>query len=452
MNLVEGIVNYVNDIFWGKNILAVLLLLAGIYFTIKTRFLPFRKFKEMIRVITEKNTISDDGESISSFQAFCVSTASRVGAGNLAGVVAAISIGGPGSIFWMWIVALVGSSSAFIESTLAQIYKERDPVTGGYRGGPAYFMEKALNKRWMGVLFAISGLICWAGVSQVMSNTMTESIYNIFKIDKLVIISILTVLGAIIIFGKKDKIAKVLEKLVPIMATLYLVVVIFIILKNITLIPRVILEIVENAFGIKQAVAGGIGIVIREGVKRGLFSNEAGSGNAPCAAAAADVSHPVKQGLIQSLGVFVDTLLICSATAFIILLTDKSVTKGLVGMELLQKSTEYHIGSIGQYFIAVILLLFCFSTFLGILYYAKPNIAFLYDKKIGQEIYKVFALVMFFLGGLSKYNFVWALADFGLGLMTIINLCAIIPLSKIAIESLKDYEMNHEKKKKSKII
>ncbi|AFS79351.1 sodium:alanine symporter family protein [Gottschalkia acidurici 9a] len=448
LGFLEKVIISINDLLWNKHILVVMLLFTGVYFTIKTRFLPFRKFKEMIRVITEKNTITDDGESISSFQAFCVSTASRVGAGNLAGVVAAISIGGPGSIFWMWIVALVGASSAFIESTLAQIYKERDPVTGGYRGGPAYFMKKALNKRWMGVLFAISGLICWAGVSQVMSNTMTESLYNIFKIDKLLIISVLTVLGAIIIFGKKDKIAKVLEKLVPIMATLYLVVVIFIILKNITLIPSVILEIVENAFGIKQAVSGGIGAVVMQGVKRGLFSNEAGSGSAPCAAAAANVSHPVKQGLIQSLGVFVDTLLICSATAFVMLLADKSVTKGLVGIELLQKATEYHIGSIGQYFIALILLLFCFSTFLGILYYAKPNIAFLYDKKIGLEIYKVFALVMFFLGGLSKYNFVWALADFGLGLMTIINLCAIIPLSKIAIESLKDYEMNYEDKKK----
>ena len=231
MNFLESIVNFVNGIFWGKNILAVMLLGTGVYFTIKTRFLPVRMFPEIIRVVTEKNEGKKEEGDMTSFQAFCISTASRIGAGNLAGVVAAVSIGGPGAVFWMWVVALVGSSSAFIECTLAQIYKEKDPE-GGYRGGPAYFMEKALKKRWMGILFAISGLICWAGISQIVANSVTESFDNAFGIPKIYSAAGMAVLAAMVIFGKKNRTARVLDKLVPIMAGLYAIVVLFIMVKK----------------------------------------------------------------------------------------------------------------------------------------------------------------------------------------------------------------------------
>ncbi|UUV17860.1 alanine:cation symporter family protein [Fusobacteria bacterium ZRK30] len=441
MNYLENVVNFINGIFWGKNLLAVMLLSVGLYFTIKTRFMPVRLFKEMVRIILEKNE-SKDENTVSSFQAFCISTASRIGAGNLAGVVAAVSIGGPGAVFWMWVVALVGSSSAFIESTLAQIYKGKDP-NGGYRGGPAYFMEKALNKRWMGILFAISGLICWAGISQIVSNSVTESFENAFDIPRIYSVSILVICAAVVIFGKSNKTARVLDKLVPIMAGAYAFIVVFIIIKNITLLPSVLISIFSNAFGIQQVVGGGLGVVIIAGIKRGLFSNEAGSGSAPCAAAAAEVSHPAKQGLIQSLGVFIDTLVICSATAFVILLADKTVTQGKTGMSLLQAAMRDHLGEFGVIFIAVVLLLFAFSTFLGILFYAKSNVSFIIEGEFAQNVYKTFALLMMFVGGLSQYLFVWALADMGVGLMTVLNLFAIVPLGKIALDSLADYEKNH---------
>ncbi|MEI6857121.1 alanine/glycine:cation symporter family protein [Psychrilyobacter sp.] len=453
LNYLENIVNFVNGIFWGKNLLAVMLLSTGLYFTIRTKFMPVRLFKEMIRIILEKNeNKSEDENTISSFQAFCISTASRIGAGNLAGVVAAISIGGPGAVFWMWVVALVGASSAFIESTLAQIYKEKDPE-GGYRGGPAYFMEKALKKRWMGILFAISGLICWAGISQIVSNSVTESFENAFNIPRIYTVSVLVIAATIIIFGKSNKTAKVLDKLVPIMASAYALVVVFIIITNINLIPTVFASIFSNAFGVQQVVGGGLGVVIMAGIKRGLFSNEAGSGSAPCAAAAAEVSHPAKQGLIQSLGVFIDTLVICSATAFVILLADKTAIQGKTGMTLLQSAMRYHLGEFGVIFIAIVLLLFAFSTFLGILFYAKSNVAFIIEGKFAQNLYKIFALSMMFVGGLSQYLFVWALADMGVGLMTVLNLFAIIPLGKIALDSLADYEENHmpSKKRSTKI-
>lgn len=441
LDYLQSIVNFVNGIFWGKNLLAVVLLSAGLYFTMKTRFMPVRLFKEMIRIILEKNE-SEDENTVTSFQAFCISTACRIGAGNLAGVVAAVSIGDPGAVFWMWIVALVGSSSAFIESTLAQIYKEKDP-NGGFRGGPAYYMEKALKKRWMGILFAISGLICWGGVSQIISNSVTESFENAFNIPKIYTVTVLVIASALVIFGKSNKIPRVLDKLVPIMASAYALVVIFIIATNITLLPSVFKSIFANAFGLEQVVGGGLGVVIISGIKRGLFSNEAGSGSAPCAAAAAAVTHPAKQGLIQSLGVFIDTLVICSATAFVILLADKNAIQGKTGMTLLQAAMKYHLGEFGVIFIAIVLLLFAFSTFLGILFYAKSNVSFIVKGKFAQNCYKTFALYMMFIGGLSQYLFVWALADMGIGLMTVLNLFAIVPLSKIALDSLADYEENH---------
>ena len=326
MNWFENLVNIINGIMWNKNLLVILLVVSGIIFTIRTRGVQFRLFAHMCQLLTEKSKAGKD--EVSSFQAFCISTASRVGVGNLAGVVAAVSVGGPGSVFWMWVVALLNSSTAFIESTIAILYREKDPK-GGYRGGAPYFLTKGLNQRWLGILFVIFALICWGGVFQVISNSVTESFNTAFGINTSMTSLILVVLSAGVLFGNRNKIVKVLDKMVPFMAALYLIVVFYIIVKNIGLMGTTMVDIFEHAFGVKQFLGGTFGSVVMEGVKRGLFSNEAGSGSAPCAAAAAEVEHPAKQGLIQALGVLVDTVVICSATAFVILLS-KDLKAGFV--------------------------------------------------------------------------------------------------------------------------
>lgn len=440
----------------GLSLLVLILVPAGIYFTIRTRFLPFRLFPEMLKVTLENNRKieEEEREGISGVQALIVSTACRVGMGNLVGVVAAISAGGAGAVFWMWIIALVGSSTAFIEATLAQLYKEKDPLYGGYRGGPAYYIHALFIKKGskrkksiLAVLFAISGLICWCGISQVISNSISSSFENAFHVPPIYSTVILVVIAAVIVL-RKNATVKVLDILVPIMAACYFFITIFIIVTNAGQLPSVFGRIFSEAFGIRQVVGGGIGAVIMNGAKRGLFSNEAGSGSAPCAAAAADISHPAKEGLLQALGVFIDTLLICTCSAMIMLLTPESMTKGLEGMDLLQTAMNYHLGEFGVIFIAVILWLFSFSTFLGILFYARSNVAYLFgDNWISQTLYKVLALVMLFVGGLAAYQFVWDLGDLGVGLMTVFNMIALIPLAPKALASLKDYEQNVMKKK-----
>ena len=440
----------------GLSLLVLILVPAGIYFTIRTRFLPFRHFPEMLKVTLENNRKieEEEREGISGVQALIVSTACRVGMGNLVGVVAAISAGGAGAVFWMWIIALVGSSTAFIEATLAQLYKEKDPLYGGYRGGPAYYIHALFIKKGskrkksiLAVLFAISGLICWCGISQVISNSISSSFENAFHVPPIYSTVILVVIAAVIVL-RKNATVKVLDIMVPIMAACYFFITIFIIVTNASQLPSVFGRIFSEAFGIRQVVGGGIGAVIMNGAKRGLFSNEAGSGSAPCAAAAADISHPAKEGLLQALGVFIDTLLICTCSAMIMLLTPESMTKGLEGMDLLQTAMNYHLGEFGVIFIAVILWLFSFSTFLGILFYARSNVAYLFgDNWISQTLYKVLALVMLFVGGLAAYQFVWDLGDLGVGLMTVFNMIALIPLAPKALASLKDYEQNVMKKK-----
>ena len=440
----------------GLSLLVLILVPAGIYFTIRTRFLPFRLFPEMLKVTLENNRKieEEEREGISGVQALIVSTACRVGMGNLVGVVAAISAGGAGAVFWMWIIALVGSSTAFIEATLAQLYKEKDPLYGGYRGGPAYYIHALFIKKGskrkksiLAVLFAISGLICWCGISQVISNSISSSFENAFHVPPIYSTVILVVIAAVIVL-RKNATVKVLDIMVPIMAACYFFITIFIIVTNAGQLPSVFGRIFSEAFGIRQVVGGGIGAVIMNGDKRGLFSNEAGSGSAPCAAAAADISHPAKEGLLQALGVFIDTLLICTCSAMIMLLTPESMTKGLEGMDLLQTAMNYHLGEFGVIFIAVILWLFSFSTFLGILFYARSNVAYLFgDNWISQTLYKVLALVMLFVGGLAAYQFVWDLGDLGVGLMTVFNMIALIPLAPKALASLKDYEQNVMKKK-----
>ena len=445
MNFFSSIVDFVNGIIWGKNIIVVMLVGTGIFFTLSMKFMQIRLLKDMAGLLIKNTKDSESG--ISSFQAFCVSTATRVGAGNLVGVVAALSVGGAGSVFWMWIVAIFGAATAFVEATLALLFREKDK-RGDYVGGAAYYIQKGLNKRWLGVIFVVFAMICWGGVLQVISNSVTESFHVAFGIDAKIMSGILAVLAAGVIFGRKDKIVRVLEKMVPFMAFAYLILVAFILVKNITLIPDVFKRIFEEAFGIRQAIGGSFGAVVMEGVKRGLFSNEAGTGSAPSAAAAAEVDHPAKQGLIQALGVYVDTLIICTATALVVLVTNEKVTKGLGGMTLLQEAFRYHVGNWGVIFIAFVLFLFAFSTALGITYYAKPNLVFIADKDWLQTAFKIFACCMLFYGGMKQAFLVWALADLGLGLMAIVNISAIIPLRKYAFDSLKDYEKKLKEDKK----
>ena len=439
----------------GLSLLIILLLPAGIVFTIKTKFLPIRLFPDMVKALTANNKNGkDEKSSLSSLQTLIVSTATRVGMGNLTGVVAAISAGGAGAVFWMWITALLGSSTAFIEATLAQLHKEKDHLYCGYRGGPAYyihhFMEERQGKKkkhtLIAVLFAISGLICWCGISQVISNSVTASFKNAFDIPPLYTTIVLVVIAAVIVL-RKNATVKVLDLLVPVMAVLYFVITLFIIFTNLGSMPGVFKRIFEEAFGFRQAVAGGFGVVLMNGVKRGLFSNEAGSGSAPCAAAAAECDSPVKAGFVQALGVFVDTIVICSCTAMIMLLAPEDLVQGLSGMELLQTAMHYHMGQFGVIFIAATLFMFSFSTFLGILFYARGNVAYLFGDNWGSQTgYKVLALVMLFIGGIAAYTFVWDLGDVGIGLMTIFNIFMLYPLGEKALKELKIYES--EKKKK----
>ena len=423
----------------------LLLVPAGIYFTIRTGFLPIRYFPQMVGTLRGKK---ESENSLSSLQTLIISTATRVGMGNLVGVVAAVSAGGAGAVFWMWLMALLGASTAYVEASLAQKYKAPDPLYGGYRGGPAYYIHEFLkektgkNRRRFLIpsLFAISGLICWCGISQVISNSVSSAFQNAFHIPPIVTTVILVLLAAVIILQKNATI-KLLDILVPIMAGSFFAITVFIILLNVRQLPAVFARIFSEAFGLRQAVSGGLGAVIMNGIKRGLFSNEAGSGSAPCAAAAAEGNDPSRTGLIQALGVLIDTIVICSCTAMIMLLVPEEITAGLSGMDLLQTAMYHHLGSAGVIFIAITLALFSFSTFIGILFYARSNIAYLLgDRWCWQTAYKVLALVMLFIGGLQQYTVVWDLGDVGIGLMTVFNILFLYPMSGEVLKLLAKYK------------
>ncbi len=429
----------------GLSLMILILIPAGIFFTIRLRFLPVRCFPDMCRLVAEKKEGTTSG-SLSGLQALIVSTATRVGMGNLVGVVAAISAGGAGAVFWMWITAIIGSSTAYAEGTLAQRHKTKDPLYGGYRGGPAYYIHDFYTKRtgWkksiIAILFAISGLICWGGISQVISNSVTTATYNAFSIPKLVSTVILVAVSAVVVL-RKHATVKVLDVVVPFMAAAYFILTMIVIIRNAGALPGVFGRIFQEAFGLRQAAAGGFGAVLMNGVKRGLFSNEAGSGSAPCAAAAADVSHPAKAGMLQAFGVFIDTIVICTSTAFMMLLAPEESVAGLTGMDLLQEAMLHHFGRPGIIFITITLWLFSFSTFIGILFYARSNVAYLFgDNWLSQTAYKVFALIMLFIGGLAAYTFVWDMGDLGIGLMTVFNMLALIPMSGEVVRSMKEYE------------
>ena len=429
----------------GISFMVVLLFTAGIWFTCRTRLLPVRLFRDMIAAVCEKKQGRD---GLSSFQTLVISTATRVGMGNLVGVVAAVSAGGAGAVFWMWFTAILGASTSFIESTLAQKYRQPDPLYGGWRGGPAYYLHvlaerrrgKKLKRSVVAALFAVSGLICWCGISQVISNSVSSAFENAFHIPPLTTTLVLTAIAAVIVL-RKNATVKSLDVMVPIMAVCYFVITVGIVLFNLPKLPAVFGRIFTESFGLRQAVAGGFGAVLMNGVKRGLFSNEAGSGSAPCAAAAAECDDPVKMGFVQALGVLIDTVVICSCTAFLMLLVPQEITEGLAGMDLLQTALQYHLGGFGVVFIAATLALFSFSTFLGVLYYARGNVAYLCgDNWWSQTVYKLIALVMLVIGGMQAYTVVWDLGDVGIGLMTIFNMIALVPMAKEALAALNDYE------------
>ena len=461
LNSVIGLIQSVYGLLWGDlitlplpgggtlglSLLVLLLVPAGIFFTVRTRFMGIRMLPQMVRVTLEKG--GRDGSALSGVQSLIVSTATRVGMGTLVGVVAAISAGGAGAVFWMWLMALIGSATAFVEATLAQLYKEDDPLYGGFRGGPAYYIHAFMKRRRGGrmgrkslvaALFALSGLICWCGISQVIGNSVSSAFEGAFGVKPLYTTIVLVAVSAVIVL-RRNATVKVLDKVVPVMAGLYFIITVVIIAANIGSLPAVFSRIFAEAFGLRQVAGGGIGAVIMNGVKRGLFSNEAGSGSAPCSAAAAQTDHPAKVGLLQAFGVFIDTIVICSCTALIILLVPQETLSGLEGMNMLQEAMRFHMGGFGVVFIAVILWLFSFSTFIGVLFYARSNVAYLFgDSWASQTAFKVLALVMLFIGGLAAYRFVWDLGDVGIALMTIFNLAVILPMGKEALACLDDYE------------
>lgn len=436
MSIINWLTGPFNNFIWSY-ILIIGLLALGFYFTFRTRFVQIRLFKQMLKLTVEKNPGS---QGVSAFQAFTISAASRVGTGNIAGVALAIAVGGPGAVFWMWLIAIIGMATAFIESTLAQVYKVKDGDT--FRGGPAYYMEKALGLRKLGIVFAVLLAITFGFIfNSVQSNTIAHSFASAFGFDYTAIGIVLVVLTAVIIFGGVKRIVTFTQVIVPVMAVFYIGLAIYVLGTNITKVPEMFMLIVTNAFGFNEIVGGGIGAAIMQGVRRGLFSNEAGMGSVPNAAAAANVTHPAKQGLVQSLGVFFDTIMVCSATAFIILLSGlyTNVTPETTGVVLTQNSLALQMGNWAQYFVAVAVMFFAFSSIIGNYYYGETNIEFINGNKVMLLIYRLVVLAMVMFGAMINMQLAWDLADVFMGLMTIINLVIIFKLSKIAFAVSDDF-------------
>ena len=410
--------------------------------------MQFRMIGEMFRVLTDSavdslethvGEMNTQQRRISSFQAFAVSVATRVGTGNLAGVASAIAIGGPGAVFWMWMIALVGSATAFVESTLAQLFKQKHKDS--YIGGPAYYIQRGLHQRWLAITFAVL-ITCQFGLSNnsIQANTICGAMQEAFGWSPVWVGAVLAAIGLIIVFGGIQRIAMVCGVLVPIMAIGYLILAIIVVVMNIELIPHVFKVIVLNAFGIEQIAGGGIGTTVMYGVKRGLFSNEAGEGSAPNVAATATVTHPVKQGLIQALGVFTDTLLVCSCTAFIILISGLYNVPELNGIALTQSALQSEIGSAGPVFIAIAILLFAFSSIIGNYYYGEANIRFITPNTKVMTAYRIFSAgVMVMFGALASFELVWNIVDFFMAFLTACNLIAIVLLGRYAFRLLDDY-------------
>ena len=431
-------ITQLNNALWGYLLIAALLG-CGIWFTWRTRFVQFRMMGEMLRLLTDSAISTSREQHISSFQAFAVSVATRVGTGNLAGVATAIAVGGPGAVFWMWLIALIGAATAFVESTLSQLFKRRHSES--FIGGPAYYMLHGLHSRWMSTLFAVLITVTFGlSYNSIQSNTICSAMHEAFGWEPLWTGIVLAVISLIVVFGGIHRIARVSATLVPLMAIRYFALAVVVITMNAEQIPHVLKVIVLDAFGVQQVAGGGIGATMMIGIKRGLFSNEAGEGSAPNVAATADVSHPVKQGLIQALGVFTDTLLVCSCTAFIILFSGLYTTPELNGIALTQAALQQEIGSWGKFFIAVAVLLFAFSSIIGNYYYGEANVRHLTGNRHVTTLSRLLSGGIFVLfGALATLEIVWSLGDLCMALLTGCNLIAIIALGRYAFRLLDDY-------------
>lgn len=450
MDFINNILGSVND-FMYTYILIILLVGIGLLYTVGTRFVQFRLLKDGLKAMLEKSTVGEDGKKkVSSFQALMISTASRVGTGNIAGIATAIATGGPGAVFWMWLMAVIGGASAFAESTLAQVYKIKDK-DGSFRGGPSYYMEKALGKRWMGVLFSILLIICFAyGFNGLQSYNMSSALQyyfqdyagtNIPMIVSVVLGLALAGLTAWIIWGGAHRIGFVSSVMVPIMASIYILMSVVVTLLNIKELPGIIAMIFESAFNFKAMAGGFAGSAIVIGIKRGLFSNEAGMGSAPNASASADVSHPVQQGLVQVISVFIDTLLICTSTAMLLFCSGVEGQNGVLdGIPFVQAAISANVGEWGIHFITLSIFAFAFSSLIGNYFYAESNILFIKDNKVLLNLFRVTCLIAIFLGALADFDLAWNIADITMGLMAIVNIIAIFLLRKTLFKTLKDYE------------
>ncbi len=453
MKRINDVLGNINDVMYTY-ILIILLLGVGIYFTVRTRGVQFRLLKDGLKSMLERGGESKDGKKkVSSFQALMISTASRVGTGNIAGIATAIAAGGPGAVFWMWVTALIGGASAFIESTLAQVYKTKKD--GQFRGGPSYYMEKALGKRWLGVLFSVLLIICFAyGFNGLQAYNMSSALeYYIDdysnSIWPMVVGLVLAIGAAFVIWGGVHRIGFISSVVVPVMAVAYILMGLVTMVLHVAELPAMFAMIVKEAFNVKAIMGGLAGSAVVIGIKRGLFSNEAGMGSAPNASASADVDHPVKQGLVQVISVFIDTILICSSTAIMLLVSGvEGKTDVLDGIPYVQKAISANVGNWGIHFITFSIFAFAFSSLIGNYYYAESNIVFIKDNKVLMQVFRVTCIAAIFLGAQADFSLVWNLADVTMGLMAIVNIVAIFLLGNVAIKVLKDYETQKKQGKK----
>lgn len=442
IDAIHGVVNAINGPLWEG--LIFLLVGTGLFFTLATGFVQFRLLGQSIKEMLNGRKEGDNPQSITPFQAFVTGLASRVGVGNIAGVSIAISLGGAGAVFWMWVTALIGMSSAFAESSLAQLFKIRDEKTGQFRGGPAYYIQQGLGQKWLGILFSLSLIFCFGLVYEaVQANTIAAAAKTAWDWNEHVVGVVLVIFTAPIIFGGIKRVSRISESLVPLMAVIYLVVALYVVLTNISEVPAVLALIFKSAFSFEAAGSGFLGSMISaammNGIKRGLYSNEAGQGSAPNAAAAADVKHPVSQGMIQMLGVFIDTIIVCSCTAFIVLMSDVQYAD-MNGVQITQAALQEHFGAWGAHFLAFILFIFAFTTIIGNYAYAESNIQFLKSNRLGLAIFRMAVLGMVYFGSVASVPVVWDMADMSMGIMALLNLIAILLLSPLVLLLLKDYQ------------
>lgn len=455
MTALNDILTEINDVIYTY-ILITMLVGTGIYFTIRTKGVQFRLWKDGIKSMLEKAELDEDGnKKVSSFQALTISTASRVGTGNIAGIATAIASGGPGAVFWMWLTAIIGGASAFVESTLAQVYKVKED--GQFRGGPSYYMERALGKRWMGVLFSVLLIICFAyGFNGLQAYNMSSALeYYISNYSDtyfpMIVGIVLAVATGLVIWGGVHRIGFISSVLVPVMAIAYILLGLVTMVMHITELPAVFALILKNAFDMKAIMGGFTGSAVVIGVKRGLFSNEAGMGSAPNASASADVKHPVQQGLVQVISVFIDTLLVCSSTAMMLLVSGVEGKIGtLDGIPYVQAAISENVGGWGIHFITFSIFAFAFSSLIGNYYYAESNILFIKNNKVLLNVFRVTCVIAIFLGAQADFSLAWNFADVTMGFMAIVNIIAILLLDNVAIKVLKHYEQQKKEGKEVK--